>query len=228
MKKIAAILLLVLFSISCSVSQFLPMGPTATPAPTETMTFTPLPTATPVTPTLTLTFTPTLSGIKSPTPTPSITDTPPATDTSTPQVTPNTLTPTVQMDGFLFINTSLTEFYKGTACEPSKVKITAQVIDRENIKYVLLFVRFKSLTAERASKWTNIPMETIGAGTYLHDLSSDEMQEDAFFQTAWVEFQVVATNQEGREIGRTDIFKEKIKMLECIPTATPTSANVKP
>ncbi|NOH03592.1 MAG: hypothetical protein HND47_17350 [Chloroflexi bacterium] len=132
------------------------------------------------------------------------------------------------MKGFLFVTFTPMEFYKGTKCEPSKVKITAQVQDRDNVKYVLLFARFKSMTSQRTGKWTNIPMETIGAGTYIHDLSSDEILEDAFFQTSWVEFQIVATSQSGRELGRTDIFKGKLKMLECVPTPTPTSANVKP
>ncbi|MCL4268909.1 MAG: hypothetical protein KJZ72_05165 [Anaerolineales bacterium] len=227
MKKLQAFLILALFSLSCSMGQIIPMGPTATPVPTETLTFTPLPTATPVTPTLTFTPTPTLIGFKTITPTPTITDTPLASETPT-QVVLDTLTPTVQMDGFLFVNVSVNEFYKGAICEPSTVRISAQLVSQTDIKYVLLFARFKSLTSERASKWTNIPMQTIGAGTYYHDLSSDQMLEDAFFQTSWVEFQVVSTTESGREIGRTAIFKERIKMLACVPTATPTSATVKP
>ena len=225
MKKITALLIFILFSLSCSVGQFLPAGATATPSSTSTITHTPLPTATPVTPTLTFTSTPTLIGLKTATFTPSITATSLATDTPTPQ---DTITPTIQMDGFLFINISQTEIYKSSVCEPLTVRISAQVLDRDTIRYVLLFARFKSLTSERASKWTNISMQTIGAGTYFHDLSSDQMLEDAFFQTAWIEFQIVATNQSGKEIGRTDIFKERVKMLECIPTVTPTSATVRP
>ena len=132
------------------------------------------------------------------------------------------------MEGFLFINISLTEIYKAGECEPQMVRITAQVQDIGNTAFVSLFVRFKSLTAERASKWTRIYMETIGAGTYLHDLTTAEMKEDAYFQTSWIEYQIVASTQAGKEIGRTDIFKEKIKMLACVPTITPTSASVKP
>lgn len=131
------------------------------------------------------------------------------------------------MPGFVFVSASVSEIYKSGQCEPSKVKITAQVFDQNAVKYVLLFARFKSLTSQRASKWTNIPMETIGAGTYIHELSSDQMLEDAYFQTSWIEYQIVATTASGKQIGRTDIFKEKVKMLECIPTPTLT-ATVKP
>ncbi|MDP1548066.1 MAG: hypothetical protein Q8L87_18805 [Anaerolineales bacterium] len=200
-----------------------------TPALTSTNTYTPVPTATPVTPTLTFTPTPTLSGVKPPTPTLEDTATPVVIVTPFDLITPNiTPLPTIQMDGFISILASRDTFYKGTKCSPSSVRFTVQVSDPVNIKYVLLFARFKSLRAERASKWTSISMQTVGAGTFVHDLSSEQMLEDAFFQSAWVEYQLVGTTQSGKEAGRTDIFKERLTMLECIPIPTMTPATVKP
>ncbi len=231
MKKILLILIAALVSFSCSIGQFIPILATPTPLPTATETLTPEPTATntePAPPTPTFTLTPTLVGFKSPTPTASITETPEFTPTQPTATDFPTLTPTVSMPGFVFVSASASEFYKGTLCEPSTVKITAQVFDQITVKYVLLFARFKSITSQRASKWTNIPMGTIGAGTFIHDLSSDQMLEDAYFESSWVEYQIVATSASGKEIGRTDIFKEKIKMLECVPTPTSLPATVKP
>ena len=229
MKNKIPLLIAALISFACSVGQFMPLAATPTPVPTETITHTPLPTSTPITPTLTFTSTPTLIGFKTPTLTLQATEIPTLSSvTPLALITPNTLTPTVQLDGLIFVNASETEIYKGAECEPFMVKITAQVIDRDKVSHVLLFARFKSLTSDRASKWTNIEMGTIGAGTYIHDLTSDQMLEDAFFQTAWIEYQIVLTNTVGREIGRSAIFKEKIKMLECIPTPTPIPATVKP
>jgi hypothetical protein len=132
------------------------------------------------------------------------------------------------MEGFVLVTISQNEIYKAKGCEPSTVRVTAQVDSVARIGYVLLFVRFKSLKAERASKWTSIPMSSFGAGTYIHDLSSSQMMEDAYFETSWIEYQIVSTTKAGTEIGRTDIFKERLKMLACAPTETPTSANVKP
>ena len=229
MKKIILAFLFAFVTLSCILQMFTPTNATPTPAFTNTNTFTPQPTLTPVTPTLTFTLTPTLSGIRTPTLTPAITET--ATVSS---VTPFALiTPSIipteifNMKGFVFVNISVTEFYKGRECEPAFVKITAQA-GLPNTAYVLLFVRFKSLQAERVSKWTKFDMQTIGAGTYLHDVYSDEMLEDAFFQTAWLEYQIVATNVSGTEIGRTDIYKEKVKMLTCVPTPAVTLPTVKP
>jgi hypothetical protein len=227
MKKIIPILL-VIFLSSCSLGP-LSLAPTPTPAPTQTMTFTPPPTATPVLPTQTFTLTPTLVGIKSPTPTPVDTATTEATATSfLPTLPPPATLSSVKMDGFVFVTSSLNEIYKSKGCEPSITRITAQVASMDRVGYVLLFARFKSLKAERASKWTTIPMSSFGAGTFIHDLSSDQMREDAYFETSWIEYQIVSTTQAGTEIGRTDIFKERLKMLPCVIEPTATSANVKP
>lgn len=219
MKKIYAVLLTIIFLISCSSGQF--FAPAVTPSPTSTETRTPSPTSTPLPPTMTFTPTPTLIVLHSPTSLQEITPAPQESITPLALITPNTATPTLQMKGFLSVFASEEEFFKGGRCEPSSVRITAQVGDFLAVAHVLLFVRFKSLTSERASKWTSIPMYTIGAGTYIHDLYTDEMLEDGFFQNAWVEYQIVSTNQFGRELGRTAIFKEKIKMLTCVPTSTP-------
>jgi hypothetical protein len=224
MKKIFPLFLFAVLISACSMEQILfPQVSTLTPAPTFTNTNTPIPTATPVTPTLTFTTTPTLSGLIPPTPTFEDTVTPIISITPLDLITPLTPTPTVQMEGFLYVRVSQNTFYKGTKCEPSSVRFTVQVADSTNVKYVSLFVRFKSLRAERASKWTNIPMQTIGAGTFVHDLLSDQMLEDAYFQTAWVQYQLVATTASGKEVGRTDIFKESITMLACVPTPVPTT-----
>lgn len=218
MKKIYFILSSIFVTLACVLT---PTVPTSLPAPTHTETFTPQPAWTPVPPTLTFTLTPTLIAFA--THTPAQEEIATATLSSvTPLalITPNTATPIFQMKGFVFVNTSSTEFYKGRECEPSFVKITAQA-GLSDTAYVLLFTRFKSLTTERASRWTKFDMQTIGAGTFVYDVYSDEMLEDAYFQTAWLEYQIVATDVSGKEIGRTDIFKEKVKMLACVPP-TPT------
>lgn len=227
MRKILLLTLLLIFSLACSLGTFAPQ-PTATPAPTQTDTATPLPTPTPVTPTLTFTSTPTLIS-NTAIPTIETTSTELSTPTATQALsTPYTVMPPVNIKGFISITISLTEVFKAKGCEPSVVRITAQVVNPNDVSFVLLFSRFKSLKAERTGKWTTVQMIPLGAGTYIFDLSSALMKDDAYFENAWIEYQVVSTNQAGTELGRTDIFKERLKMVECIFTATPTSATVKP
>lgn len=217
MKKIISLSLLLFFVSGCAFGPFVP-APTLTPEPTQTDTATPLPTPTPVLPTLTFTLTPTLIGFRTATPTPQFSATPEATITAFQTVTltaSSTPLPPVAMDGFVSIALSLTEIYKAIGCEPSVVRVTAQVDNPAKAVYVLLFARFKSLKAARVGKWTKYDMTPVGGGTYIHDLSSEQIRDDAYFETSWIEYQVVSTTRSGSEIGRTGIFKERLKMLEC-------------
>ncbi len=227
-KKILPLLTLLVFSFACGVETFLPQAETPTPDPTQTETATPPPTPTPILPTATFTSTPTMIvGTATPMRIVEETFTPSAAaPTQETLEIPNTFAPPVEMNGVSMVNLSLTEFYKGKKCEPSVARIAAQVTD--SASHILLFVRFKSLTSNSVSKWTNIEMIPFGAGTYIVDLSSEDMLQDELYATAWIEYQIVLTNAKGKKIGGTDIFKERLKMLPCVPTPTPTSATIKP
>ncbi|HNF95070.1 MAG TPA: hypothetical protein PLQ75_10515, partial [Anaerolineales bacterium] len=181
MRKIFLLTLLLIFSLACSLGTFAPQ-PTATPAPTQTDTATPLPTPTPVTPTLTFTSTPTLIS-NTAIPTIETTSTELSTPTATQALaTPYTVMPPVNIKGFISITISLTEVFKAKGCEPSVVRVTAQVANPNDVSFVLLFSRFKSLKAERTGKWTTVQMIPLGAGTYIFDLSSALMKDDAYFE----------------------------------------------
>lgn len=230
MKKITYLLVCAVLSFACSIGGF-SLGSAATPTPSAipTNTLTPIPTATPITPTLTFTLTPTLVGIKSPTPT--LEDTATPVLSATPPVvliTPNTATATTQMEGFVSVIASGSEVYKGRKCDPAFVKFTVQVSDQGQTKYVLLFARFRGVTSGNASEWTSISIDTIGAGTYVHDLYPEEIKNEPFYMTAWIEYQFVATTADATEIGRTAIYKERLKLLPCTATPTPTSGTITP
>jgi hypothetical protein len=224
MKKVILSLLIALMLSACSVTTLeqLLLPPTVTPQPTPVPSETPtdIPTPTPVTPSLTYTPTPTLIGFKTPTNTPDGSITPTA---STPinMITPDTKTPTVVMDGFVAVFTSTDEFYK-KGCEPGTVKFSAQAANPRDTIFVVLFVRFKSKQSGNTSEWTSIGMQPLGAGTFTHDLVPDEMKSMDAYKNAWVEYQLVATNLDAQELGRTAIFSEKLTLLNCTPTPTPT------
>lgn len=218
MKKIYIYIICAVLSFSCGV-----LTPLATPTPVSTSTNIPtdIPSSTPVTPTVTFTTTPTLIGQKTATPTPEFTFTPDAV-ASLYLLTPDTRTPAPQMTGFLSVNVSEKEFYKSGPCLPTTVKFTAQAADLGNTAHVVLFVRFKSKQSSGVtSEWTHIEMATIGAGTYLHDLTAAEMKGGLTFQEPWIQYQFVATRANTRELGRTDIFSERLSLLECKATPTP-------
>lgn len=218
MKKIFLAILIGSLVSSCSM---LGSGPTPTPAPTSTYTRTAVPSATPTVPTPTFTNTPTLI-VFAKTDTPTAESLPTlAPDIVTFPVSRETVTPAPSMKGFISILVSGKEFYKGKKCAPASVNFTVQVSEPWRSAYVVLFVRFKSKRTGVTSEWTSIKMENKGAGTFTHDLTSVEMIGDTSFTNPWVEYQLVTTQANTRELGRTDIFSERLSLLECHPELTP-------
>jgi len=188
-----------------------------------------MPTFTPTVPTPTFTVTPTLVGQKKKTSTPNASPTQliftPLGVTSLPSATPVVLVTQVKMPGFFSISVSDEAFYKGTECLPVSVKFTAQVADPVNVAFVLLFVRFKSKQTGVTSEWTDsILMQSISVGTFTHDLVPLEMKGRDYFENAWVQYQLVAQDSNSKELGRTDIFSERLTLLECVLTPAPTAS----
>jgi hypothetical protein len=231
MKKISILLVFAVLLSACSmtVEQFLGAPPTSTAAPTFTNTPTNAPTFTPTAPTPTFTSTPTMVGLKTKTSTPEFTPTQliltPLGVTLLPSATPISLVTQVPIPGFLSISVSGEQFYKGKDCLPTSVKFIVQVADPAKTAFVLLFVRFKSKQTGTISEWTDsIAMQSIGVGTFSHDLIPSEMKAVDIFENAWVQYQLVATDANSNILGKTDIFSEKLTLLECVPTPVPTAS----
>lgn len=217
MKKIFifSICAILLSSCTMTVDQLFSIpAVTVTSEPMREATSTPLdtPSATSTVPTPTFTLTPTLVGLKTPPFTPVIAS-------ETPLVL---LDPRVDMEGFVTVAVSSSEFYKTAGCEPVSVKFTVQVGDPSNTAFVVLSVRFKSKQTGATGKWAGITMQTIGAGTFTHELFSTEMKSVDSFRNAWVQYQFVATDSKSHEVGRTGVFNESLTLLDCEPTPTPS------
>jgi len=214
-------------SASCTLGDlvFDPL-PSSTPLPSATDTFTPNPSATPIKPTATFTYTPTFVGWKTATnslePSPTI-----VTETPT-LFTPDTATPTVQMNGFVSVLPSSNILYRTRSCSPPSVKFTVQVANAGVAAQVVLFARFTSKSTGNSSEWSNFNMEPVGGGTFSYDLYADKMKGDALYKEPWVEYQFIAVSASLKEVGRTATFEKRITMLDCIPTHTPLSTGTTP
>jgi hypothetical protein len=77
-----------------------------------------------------------------------------------------------------------------------------------------------------ASKWTSIAMDkqTLGAGTFTHELIPLEMKAVDSFENAWVQYQLVATDFVSKQVAKTDVFTEKLALMNCVPTSVPITA----
>jgi hypothetical protein len=138
--------------------------------------------------------------------------------------TPISLVTQVPIPGFTSISVSEEQFYKGKVCLPASVKFTAQVSDPATAAFVTLFVRFKSKQTGVKSEWTSILMQNIGAGTFTHDLVASEMKAVDSFKNPWVQYQIVSTDSNAKQIGKTEVFSERLTLWECVLTPTPTAS----
>lgn len=221
MRKLLLVLLLAVSLQACSMNEIssllVPATQTIIPTSTELLTYTPLPTWTPsVTPTITVS--PTI--VRIPTWDPNV---PTSTFapvpifigeyTATPDIPP---TPVRPGPGFLSVTISDTRIFWGN-CTPNTSTVIAKVIDPEEVASVVIFVQVKSFEDEDYTPWTSGDvMFNYLDGTFSYELQATEINGHNHYKKSWVRMQLVATNIDGEEIGRTKIFPEVTTLEPCM------------
>ena len=221
MRKLYFVMLLAILLQACSVTTFQEalFPSTNTPAPTATATVSSTPTITPtasITPTITAS--PTI--VHFPTQDPNL---PTATfvpipifignDTATPVIPPTPIRPG---PGFLSVSISDNKIFWGN-CTPNKSRITAKVEDPDEVISVVIFTQVKSMKKEDYTPWTtgNV-MFNHRDGMFSYTMIGSEIEGHNHYKNSWVRFQLVATNIEGEEVGRTQIYTEVIDLSPCM------------
>ncbi len=228
MKKIhLALSIFSLLVVACSTTSLFPVTPTllvpAVSLPTETL---PPPTSVPTetfffTSTLSPSMTPASTSTSLPTSTSTSTSTAPVTETMTPlaiiQATATSLIqPTPQGPVFESVTTSGTQINWGDTCDTNSITVTAQVVSGFNVTSVLLFTRLQSQNGNTTTAWNNaISMHDDGFGTFTYDLSSKVLTYYKDFNAAWVQYQLVATNIQQQEAGRTQVYLNSLMIQHC-------------
>lgn len=231
MRRLSFAVLLSILVQACSGIPFLsaPPLPTNTPGPTATVTVSSTPTITP-----TLTPSPTI--VHFPTQDP---DLPTATfvpipifigiNTATPAIPPTPIKPGAGFDSVLVSDNKI---FWGS-CKPNRTKITARVEDPEAVISVVIFVQIKSAKKEDYTPWsTGNVMYKYNDGTYTYILKANDIEGHNHYKDSWVRYQLVATDIDGKEIGRTRIYTQSIQLAPCMcyepllgcPIETPRAA----
>ncbi|HLF74222.1 MAG TPA: hypothetical protein VI524_07750 [Anaerolineales bacterium] len=226
MKKSALILLFGIFLNGCSalapVAQLL-YTPTPPPAPS---TQTPAPTVTLI-PTRDLFATSTSTPVTfTPTETPLIPDQPP---TSTPTALPTLGPPpdvqsgdyfTPKNVGFLSVLISNNILYWNEGpCMPRNVRVSAFVEDLLNTEDVVLFMRLREKkNTLNVTEWgAGAIMLRAENGSFNYNVHTWNLRRYYYFKDAWLEYQLVAVNQDRQVIGRTQIYDRNISLVRCMP-----------
>jgi len=189
--------------------------PTGTPIPTQNLFATS--TSTP------LTFTPTVTSIGAELFTAT------ATATNFPTAAPTYGVPvgassgsyfTPQSRGFLAILTSNSTIYWNEGpCMPRNIKMSAFVEDIINTDKVLLFMRLREKkNTLNVTDWGAGAIMLKGEnGSFNYDIRTFNIRRYYYFKEAWLEYQLVAYNEDMEEIGRTPIYDRNLVLAQCQP-----------
>lgn len=229
MKKILPVFLItaLLMSGCSSLAPLLQLGATPTlPPPADTST--PAPTVTQV-PTQDLFATststptsliPTFDGVDEPTLDPSKpTDVPtPFPTFAPPSNTTGVFTP--KSEGFLAVLISNNVLYWNAGpCMPRSVKFAAFVTDLVNTNRVLLFMRLreKKNTLNLTDWGGGAIMKKADNGSFTYEVTPKNISKYYLFKDAWVEYQLVALNEDNLVVGRTQVYDRSVSLTRCVP-----------
>ncbi len=222
MKKSFSIALLGFFLSGCSgISPLLDLIASPTPIPPDTLTPRPTVTLVPtrdlfatLTPTP-VTFTPTVTPLvpeqrDTATPIPSPTFVPPSTSQGSAFLTPRNL-------GFITILTSHYVVYYNTGpCLPRTMTITAFVEDIIHTDHVLLFLRPREKSDTMLlGDWSSAQMLQNENGSFYYDITAVNIRKYYWFKEAWIEYQLISYDEDGRELARSQIFDRNLSLVMC-------------
>ncbi len=223
MKKIYLIPVFSLLLSACSYTILIPTTPTVSapvilPTNTGYVTSTWTPSATPTQPTPTFTSTPTFvySG-----PTPTSTGTPQPTGTISLLVTDQAtasflLQPTSESPVFDNILISGNQLIWGASCQANSIKISAHIAGGYSVTQVTLFTRLRDQVTGATTDWNNgAVMDANENDTFTYELSAAVIKYYKDFKTAWVQYQLVATNARHQVVGRTQLYLNNIAIGQC-------------
>lgn len=216
MKKASFLLVLSLLLSSCSAMPLFP--PTSTPAPpTATFTLTVYvsptvtPSITPTQPTPTFTDTPTLI-YSGPTPTPS--STPQPTGTIGLLITEVSVQGTPESGLFTSIQISGNQIFWGS-CKQTFVTFKAHVIDPK-AQLVTIWLRLQDKNSDESTDWGGgAIMDGDGNGTFTYILTYKNISHYSEFKSAWVQYQLVASDKKLNRIGATRLYLNNLSIAPC-------------
>jgi hypothetical protein len=176
--------------------------PTNTPRPTATATIVRFPTLDPSLPTATFVPIPIYIGKNTATP-----------FSSGPPVF---ISPPGPGEGFVSVTVAPNKIYWGI-CKTNKTTIRAKVQDPDEVWSVVIFIRAKSAREEDYTPWTTgNAMHDHRDGTFSYVMRGIEVEGHNHYRDSWVQFQLVATNADGEDVGRTQIYSESIHLSPCM------------
>jgi hypothetical protein len=127
---------------------------------------------------------------------------------------------TPQSTGFLTILTSSAILYWNEGpCSPRNIKITAFVQDTVNTDKVILFTRLREKkNTLNLTRWNSgAIMVREENGSFNYNIRTFNLRRYYYFKEAWLEYQLVALDENLQETGRTPIYDRNLTLARCQP-----------
>ena len=104
----------------------------------------------------------------------------------------------------------------GPSCDANSVTLTAQVGSGYDILGVVLFTRLQSQGGDVTTAWNRgVSMHNDGLGTFTYDLSAVTFKYYQDFNMALVQYQLIATNIQLRQVARTLNLWNSLTLMRC-------------
>ena len=117
---------------------------------------------------------------------------------------------------FQSVTVSSNQLNWDNTCETIPVTFTAQTQIGFNVTEVLLFLRLQNQAGTDTTFWNKaITMHSAGLGAFTYDITPDKINHYLDFNTAWIQYQLVAYNAQLHEVGRTQIYENTLTLTRC-------------
>jgi hypothetical protein len=117
--------------------------------------------------------------------------------------------------GFASISISQGKIFYGI-CQPNYTKMTIRVENPIEVDTVYLFFRLESgKKPGETTPWTGTVTDNDGGGVFLYTLRANNIPERRNFIKAWINYQLVAADEDKNILGRSNIYTRNLLLEPC-------------
>lgn len=114
-------------------------------------------------------------------------------------------------------------FWDEGSCTTRRIKMTVFVEDPARTDRVYLFLRLRDKeNTLNVSEWSaGAQMIKLDNGSFNYNIETHNLRRYFFYKNAWIEYQLVAVNENLEIIGRTQLYDRNLSLQRCRVVVSP-------
>lgn len=114
-------------------------------------------------------------------------------------------------------------FWDEGACTTRRIKLTVFVEDPARTDRVYLFLRLRDKeNTLNLSEWSaGAEMIKLDNGSFNYNIETHNLRRYYYYPNAWIEYQLVAVNENREIIGRTQLYDRNLSLQRCRVVVAP-------